>query len=371
MAGVDEHRQATAVARRRNIISSLRREFDLFDDHSSVSRLNSMLSTPANMIVSADIDGLVSSMMLAAVSEWRIAALVVRSDTLWFHPAHPDLPTLLASDAPLVAVDLHAPLLPSISNHPILWGPKTFNNSALTDLMRAYDRALMERSQSVLAANPSLWAGIAAGSGTTSHIGVQYKYPFGTTQFLLALLETMNRSPRFFDRDYLPWLVANCDGGLTSIRDYHWNAEMWWSALAAMVGPASISELVYQTAVNQRPNEFADVDRRLRREDNRARSLDGKWNLKSGLAFQEVVRDVVGLVGDLSAWNDPFLDGVSDLGSWNQVVPTSGLVSLTKNLGALTPETLAYNLLHALHSVHMNFSTFQERGTALGWVMGV
>ena len=34
---------------------------------------------------------------------------------------------------------------------------------------------------------------------------------------------------------------------------------MWWSCMAAAVGPASLSEHVYQVVRNQRPNEFRDA----------------------------------------------------------------------------------------------------------------
>ena len=97
---------------------------------------------------------------------------------------------------------------------------------------------------------------------------------------------------------------------------------MWWSALAAVVGPASLSEHIYRLATSQRPGEFLDADRRLRYEEpNRSSALDSKWNL-TGDAPAIIVK-FVEMVMDWTGWPDPFIGGLESISTWQQVNPTS------------------------------------------------
>ena len=213
--------------------------------------------------------------------------------------------------------------------------------------------------------NLSGWVGIGALFGSRSQQGLPYKYPLGTAQLLLAVLEAAGFNPKIYDRQYLPWLIANCDGGVDTIRTYAWNAETWWSALAAAVGPASHSEAIYRMVTSQRPNEFLDMDRRLRYDEpERAKFLSTKWNLVSSSA--EALTAVGGLISDLSGWPDPFLGGSSGVSKWTVITPTRNVMNLT-GITKMDPAVRSAHLDAARQGIHVNFSIFKERGTALGW----
>jgi hypothetical protein len=359
--GVDQDRRDTARARRALVIDSITRGLDAHSSGSPTNRLQALLDEPRVIVANADIDGLASSMMLASVTHLRIGVLVDKTA----YRLHPALAQVDWSESTFLGVDVFSPRFPNLSNHPVLFGGPP--SQQLWGIQVAeHDQRMHAVADAHPVLNPSHWAGIAARLGSKHPNGMDYKYPFGTAQVLLAVLEVLGRSPRFFDRQYLPWLIANCDGGIETIRTYAWNAETWWSALAAAVGPSSMSEALYRLATQQRPSEFMDADRRLRWEEpDRSRWLNSKWNLtdSSPAALQAVVT----LISDLSGWPDPFRDGVSSLPEWQEVKPERGVLPVA-GLTKVDPQELARHVSMAGSALHMNFSKFRERGTALGWM---
>lgn len=375
----DKARQRTAAQRRENILHTLNKHLGSRDSE-TLRGLRERLGKPLLMVASADIDGLVSAMMVASVSEWRIAALVVASESVLTAPSQCDLQKLMTRDD-LIGMDVFSPLFPSISNHPVFFGvppraPK--KHQPLWTEIETYDNDMRAAAQQHRSINPSIWAGIKARYGPTAHDGIPYKYPLGTAQLLLAALEAARGAdlgPRFFDREFLPWIVANCDGGIETIRNYPWNVEMWWSSLAAVVGPASQSEALYRLATTQRPTQFIDVDRRLRYEyPDLSTSLNEKWNLVS--RRRDDLALASRLLSGLSGWPDPFLDGVDSLPKWCETTPTRnalGADSLTK----VDVPTVQAHLSGARRAIHANFSIFRDRDkkrggrTSLGWMLPV
>jgi len=372
---IDDDRRRTAGERRRNIIAALSRELDPKDPGSAAARLDAHLNAdPRRMIVSGDIDGLVSAAMLAKVAPgWRAVALIVKSGTVYLHPSvHDDLDL-----STCFGVDVYSTYIPNVSNHVALWGGKKVGGSAeALAAANAYDAVVRRRAERTLLATPSLWCGI---EGSYGEAGARaraagYRYPLGTAHVLLALLECTGRSPKMFDRDYLPWLVANCDGGLKTIRDYAHTVPMWWSCLAAAVGPASISEQIYQLAANQRPTEFVDTVNRLRAESQDpgapANHLDDSWNLRTqGLRD---VGPVVRWITSISGWPDPFLGGAENLDQWRPVpLTTSGQLQTTGLPEGRSQEErvekFKAHLRASLEAVHTNFAFFDQK-QRLNWV---
>jgi hypothetical protein len=369
--GVDQDRQSTARARKARIISSLNEH--LGDPNSrELIQLGEALGHDGVIVAGSDIDGLVSAMMLAAVSRWRIGALVVKSGSVLIEPGYEDFATVLRGGN-VFGVDVFSPLFPTVSNHPLLFGTRVQGPQWLRDEFQRFDDFVVERCRELGSFNLSTWAGIKATSPTNSPDGFDYKYPLGTAQVVLAVLELLRRAPRFYDRQYLPWLVANCDGGLDSIRDYPWNVPGWWSALAAVVGPASHSESLYRLANDQRPTEFIDIDRHLRYDErDRSRSLTTKWNLASA-EDPSVIASAVSLVRDWSGWPDPFIGGVEKLGAWRELTLTRNLLGFSGIAKRATTHDgereIRAHIAAAAESLHMNFSRFRERGIQLGWML--
>lgn len=396
---VDDERRKTAGLRRENIIATLSRELDPKRDNSAVSNLRALIEAPAArpMIVSGDIDGIVSAAMLRqAVPTWDAVALIVKSGTVYLHPDVAD--ELVLADC--FGVDVYSTYIPNVSNHVALWGTKkpSSSNDALAAAM-AYDTVVRTRAASTLLGTPSLWAGIegAYGDAGKNYRAAGYRYPLGTAQILLAMLEILDLSPRLFDREFLPWLVANCDGGLKTIRDYAHTVPMWWGCLAAAVGPASLSEQIYSLAANQRPTEFVDVVNRLRAEgslldESLAEALDDSWNIRApdnskrkktaedkakAKAETEALRlsnipPVVRWISSLSGWPDPFRGGAQNLRDWKAVqLPRSGKLLTTGLPKADTVseqvELFKANLRESLSAVHTNFAFFDNQ-QRLNWV---
>lgn len=361
---VEALRQGTQRERRRQVIRSLSLGFSLVDSSSPLSRLAALLSGSERILVAnSDVDGLTSAMMLSAVAKWKIGVLVDKSG-FRVSPAL-GLSNPFTSDVPLFGVDVFSLRFPGVSNHPIHFGLKPRDQPALADALQRWDSQASRIVAAEGIVNPSAWLGIRARTEYADPLSIRYKYPLGTAQLVLAALEVVGQSPRFFDRQYLPWLVANCDGGLKTIRDYPWNAEVWWSALAAVVGPHSLSESLYRIATEQRPNEFLDLDRRLRYDEpDRSSCLNMKWNLVN--ATPKTLQDFASMVGDLSGWEDPFLGGAESLDSWASKDTTGNALSVD-SLTRIPTNVLDAHLSAARDSIHSSFSTFPERGVALGW----
>jgi hypothetical protein len=95
-------------------------------------------------------------------------------------------------------------------------------------------------------------------------------------------------------------------------------------------------------------------------------SLDSKWNLRGTDAA--TLAAAVSLISDMSGWPDPFLGGVEHLDHWVEVMPTRNALSL-KAITRTSENRLRAHLACAREAVHVNFSNFKERGTALGWMV--
>jgi hypothetical protein len=339
---------------------------------SAASRFRALLAADEErrLVASCDIDGVVASMMLAAISRWRVGALILSSERVALHPEFASLEDLAQRRETLFGVDVFSTAYPSVSNHPLLWGTRRLGGSVeagrSTDV---YDELIRATAKTRLFLNPSLWVGIGA---TISHAGnplaSRYRYPLGTSQFLLALLELVDRSPRMFDRQYLPWLVANCDGGLDSIRTYAFNVPMWWSALAAAVGPSSLSEQLFQLASQQRPNDFESVTHRLRSESPEvSERLTDDWNLRTNDVQTAGV--VAKWISEISGWPDPFLGGTASLTDWRIVEPVRGVLKLSGlPLGGV--EGVRRHLDASVRALHTSFSFF-DGDWRLGWLGSV
>lgn len=383
---VEEDRRRTAPARRRNIIDALSQEMDPTLQGSAVSRLRDLVESrrgaDVRMLVSADIDGVVSAMMLGQVTGWSVCAAVVRSEAYLLHPDFSSLEELVEGE--VFGVDNFSLRFSNASNHPVFWGDKKLGRISpkrCQAITGEFDEAVQQAMRSRLILNPSAWAGIqAAVNRDRDHRAGMYRYPLGTAQALLAALECAGLAPRMFDREYLPWLVANCDGGLDSIRKYPFNVPMWWSALAAAVGPASLSEALYQLANTQRPNQFFEVRNQLRVEDpEAAEALTEDWNIKNPV--RESIPSVVRWIEGISGWTDPFRStaggggnrqgGVGALGEWRTIRPTTGKLktSGTPQWQGLSPEeALDRHLQRAARAVYLSFSQYPE-GWSLGYML--
>lgn len=380
MASADENRQRTTLDRRRLIIQTVEKHLGDATEP-ALDELGDRLQHDQWIITGADIDSLVSSALLCMASEgrWRVGAVIVRSKDVRTSPALGSLEAAVQR-SDVYGVDLFSPLFPSISNHPLLFGPSTRRprNSDVRDRCAAYDESVLAAMVDKHTINLSGWAGIKATAGSDDYQSRYYKYPLGTAQLALACLEVLDLAPRLYDRQYLPWMIANCDGGLKTIRQYPWNVEAWWSALAAVAGPASLSESIYQVAIQQRPTEFVDVDRRLRYDyPTEAAALRSDWNVAGSTV--ESMTLAVKLINELSGWIDPFGD-VDQVVAWPQEKATGNILTLkrtpatktrpaTPGLNAIDLDALDLHLLCARTAVHVNFSEFRERGVGLGWLL--
>jgi len=366
--GVDQDRQATARARKSAIISSLTSGFNRSDPNSFLSAFMRLIEEPEPrlLLANADIDGLVSAQMLSAYTGWRIAGIVDREGKVSVHPSFGS-PQALIDTGRVFGVDVFSPLFPSASNHPVYFGATARTHASVRTALQTFDETIAAAVQEHKSLNPSAWVGIHAMLGSDKPNGIPYKYPLGTAQFLLAVIEAAGLQPKLFDRQYLPWLIANCDGGVDTIRVYAWNAEMWWGALAAVVGPASHSEHLFQLVSNQRPNEFLDVDRRLRYDEpHRSKFLDTKWNLAN--RDLSTLTEVAHFITDLSEWPDPFMDGSGPVDAWVQSESSRGVLPVG-GITRVQPTELVTHLASGMQALHVNFSVFKERGTALGWML--
>lgn len=323
MSGVQE----TVTQRRRIAIEALGRELDGADPSSSAARLGRRLANPRPLAVSADIDGIVSAAMLASVAAtWDVVALVVKSERILVHPS-----VASAMPADLVAVDLFSLKHDSISNHVVKYGAKQPRLANLSAAWRRWDAAVDAAATQRLMAVPSIWAGTQgcyedADKATSS----KYKYPLGTAQLVLALLEAAGHPPRFYDRDYLPWLLANCDGGVSTYTKHSYNARVWWPVLAGAVGPASLTEQVFRLVDGMRPHDFHDKVNALDRERQARREkrwLNDQWNLAD--ERRDTLARTLQWICDLTGWRDPLRGGIGDLGAWVEMpLRPGGLVEM-------------------------------------------
>lgn len=306
---------STASARRKIAIEALGRELDGSDPASAASRLGDLIDGPPRpMLISGDVDGLVSAAMLASVAHgWEVVGILCQSDTLVLHPsvstARPDL---------LFGLDVFSIEFDNVSNHVVKFGMKKLRNEPLREAFNEWDEKVDQAAKQRLLAVPSIWAGTQGCYETAQYASSsKYKYPLGTAQILLALLEAGDKPPRFYDRDFLPWLVANCDGGVKSFTRHAYNAGIWWPTMAGAVGPASLTEQVYQRVASMGPHDFIHAVNRLDRERRASQArqwLDDEWNLvdQSVATMGRTIKWIC----DLTGWRDPLRGTYEHLNDW-------------------------------------------------------
>ena len=366
--GVDQDRVDTAPLRKKNIISVFSQHLIGGGSGSGVEILKSALQKDNKRIIigSLDIDGIVSAMMISSITGWKIGA-IIDGEKLHVNPLFGSMSKLIKEPSKLFGVDVYSPLYQNISNHPILFGASgRSSQSALDQELQRFDDKILSSTVANGTLNPSIWAGIGMRLKTRSPRGLPYKYPLGTAQLLLALLEAAGLGPRFFDRQYLPWIVAHCDGGLKTIREYHWNAEMWWSSMAAAVGPSSQSEALYKLAMTQRPTETIDVDRRLRYDYvEHSKSLKTDWNLVD--SSPETVSAVTSLLMDLSGWDDPFEGGAENFAGWSTTSPKKETLKIS-GITNIPLQNVKTALSGVMCSVHASGFIY-DNAPKIGWMM--
>lgn len=323
------------------------------------------------MVVSGDIDGLVSAAMLASVAfEWEIVAFQLGSSSMLVHPS-------VAGGTPTdsVAVDLFSVGHDSISNHVVRYGGRNLQLPALRAAFNKWDQTVDAAGATKLQAVPAIWAGTEGSyeepGRTTSS---KYKYPFGSAQLLLAMLEVSGHAPKFFDRRYLPWLIANCDGGVTTYTKFPWNARVWWPVMAGAVGPASLTEQVFRLVDGMRPHDFVDAVTALDREVAAAKEdpwFDDQWRLVN--TSSETIMRTIGWLCELTGWRDPVRGGFSNLRDWvSKPLNGSGMVYL-RGAGKVTASTelAAVNALAgAATSLNANFYHGGKTGSRFNWAGG-
>lgn len=373
---------STAQQRRRIAIDALGRELSA-EPTSAASRLAAMLGTPRPLMVSADIDGLVSATMLGSVApHFEIVAFSTQSSGWLVHPSVQDSPP---SD--LFGVDLFSIQHDNVSNHIVKWGAKRLQIPPVLQAFRQWDAAVDAAASQRLLAVPAIWSNTQGGYEEAGRAdSATYKYPFGTAQILLAMLEVSGHAPRFFDRTYLPWLVANCDGGISSFATYANNARVWWPVMAGAVGPGSLTEQIYELVERMRPHDFLDAVHRLDRErqaQSKTAWLNDQWNL-AGPSTQVLV-DALTWLTELTGWRDPVRGGIADLPSWvprtlvdsAQVYYTSStptdaqfLKNPTWVKAKLDPVGAAARITGAISALNANFFIGGQSGSRFNWVGG-
>lgn len=374
MATGDDWRE-TAKARRENITAAFMRELDVRNDESAAARLVKAISVQRQrpMIVSADIDGLVSACLMAQASDWRAVALIVQSETIYLHPDfHPDNnPDLAIED--LFGVDVFSSRFDNVSNHAVFWGPRKLKGHPDTHKVTAtFDRIMQDRTRQQLVINPNVWVPIAGGTtGTGNPLGAPYRYTMGAAHVLVAALEAAGLPVRLMDREYLPWLIANCDGAVGSITGpYGFNVAAWWQGLAGAVGFGSVTEAIYNRVSSMRARDFQAVVSKLLVEDPATAShLNPTWKLTH--KSLEDIEPVITWIGSLSGWPNPLHPG-APLSAWKPVQPSADLWKINALPAAATSElrllTLRSHLVNSVSAVHTSLAYGGNLGDRLGCV---
>lgn|GEM_PF-4553900 len=335
------------------------------------------------MFASADIDGLVSAAMLASVApRFEVVAFSVQSSQWLVHPS-------VAHDVPhnMFGVDLFSVSHDNVSNHIVTWGRKRIQIPEVLEAFERWDKEVETAAGTRLLAVPAIWAGTQGGyedAGIPD--SASYKYPLGTAQILLALLEATGHGPKFFDRTYLPWLVANCDGGIETYSRYANNARVWWPVMAGAVGPGSMTEQIFRMVDTMRPHDFLDAVHRLDRErqaSGKDQWLNDKWNLSN--ASPQVLKETLGWLTELTGWRDPVRGGTRLLDDWLLLPPRdSGQVYYTSTAPKASafeansswakakedPARAANLVMGARSALNANFFMGGQSGSRFNWVGG-
>lgn len=356
--------QATASERRSIVIDALSQALDPTEQSSDACRLKNLLRIPVGrpMVVDGDIDGLLSAAMLASVTgrvgdetRWDVVALAVSEGNTRKLLVHPSVKTARPDN--LFGLDVFSLDFDNVSNHVVSYGPHGLTVPAVRDAFDEWDTSVRSAASRHLLAVPSIWADTRAGTDEAKDPrGKKYKYPLGTAQILLALLEVAGCPPRFYDRQYLPLLIANCDGGVTSYVDHAYNVGIWWSILAGAVGPASLTEMVFAGVTRMRTLDLQDAYNRLVRETTSSGQpplLNEKWSLAN--QTRDNLVQVVEWLAALTGWGDPIRDGVRNLADWTEVSPAQARVPLEKKYLEKDPAYYADLVRSAQHAINANF----------------
>lgn len=356
----------TAQARRRIAMASLGRELDAKDHRSAARRLRTILDkgSARPMAVSGDIDGVVASSMLGSVApHFKVAALVINSEHAIVHPDY------VGTDLKhFFGVDLFSIQFDNISNHVEFFGDTNLRVEPIRLAFGAWDEAIREaEAHGKFFGVPSIWAKTQGGRENPQRAdAATYKYPFGTAQILLALLEAAGRPPKFLDQTYLPWLVANADGGVTTFSRWADNSRVWWPVLAGAVGPGSLTAEIYNRVRTMRPHDFRDAVHQLDREfGDEPRFLNDDWNLQNH-QVETMARAYRWLI-DLTGWVDPIVGGVDGLSEWRQFPLTEAKVHLS-NWGTKDVPKAVAAIQGANLALNVNFRHGGKDGSRFNWV---
>lgn len=259
------------------------------------------------IICNRDIDGLVSSTLLSQATGWKIAA-VVWAGQAYLHPVFDTLDELV--DCGAVGVDIYSPRFPSISNHmQLLGGAGLTSDHTKRAMIEQHDSELrrLAGERETFAFVPSIWSGSMASVSDDSDVhSRRYRYPLGSAQATLALLESVDRAPKIRDLYYTPYLIAHCDGALETAVTAGYNVLPWFDMLATGAGLGSWTTHIRNSLLAGGPDVFARLVRSLHGENSVASALTLDWNLK-GAGKPAVHRSVVEWLIAENAWDDPFL----------------------------------------------------------------
>ena len=370
---VDDHIYATARERRKLAIKVMSSELDPDLPTSSASKLKRITEGPFRpVIISGDVDGVTSAALLGSVTQnCKVIAVVNNKDREVY--VHPDF----ASKRPdnLLGLDVFSPEFDNVSNHIVLFGDKRLSVPSVLQAFKDWDSKVLTAAANPdrLMAVPGIVGHTQAGYSDADKIdSSKYKYPLGTAQWLLALLEVIGKSPKFYERHYLPWLIANCDGGVTSYRDYGYNVEIWWSTMAAAVGSMSQSETIYSMIRNMRPLDYVNTVHQLQREFQFSGEpmFDDKLNLRSGR--MPGIKTAFEWIHDISGWNDPVHGSIENMDQWitiNVNPDSHGIVSL-KPSEITDPVVDASRIDSASKALNANFYIGGETGSRFNWMGG-
>jgi hypothetical protein len=370
---VDDHIYATARERRKLAIKVMSQELDPGSDISSAGKIKRIIEGDFRpVVISGDVDGVTSGALLGSITQnCKVVAVVNNKDReIYVHPEY-------SSSRPpnLLGLDVFSPNFDNVSNHIVLFGDKKLSVPVVLTAFNEWDKKVLNA-----AANPKL---LMAVPGITGHTQAgysdaekvdssKYKYPLGTAQWLLALLEVIGKAPKFYERHYLPWLIANCDGGVTSYRDYGYNVEIWWSTMAAAVGSMSQSETIYSMIRNMRPLDYVNTVNQLQREFQQGGEpiFDDKLNLRNSRLLG--IKNTFEWIHDISGWNDPVYGSIANMENWltiNVDIQHHGVVSL-KPSEITDPIGDAARINSASNALNANFYIGGETGSRFNWMGG-
>lgn len=167
-----------------------------------------LVETELPMVISCDLDGILSAMLLQATLGWRVVGYY-NGETLWLQ----DEARCIYRDLTVfVDHDINREEIPSIGHHMLQWGPDTPPGKLI-------------QSSSV---NPNILRGVNIRDGW------QRKYPFGTLHFLLACFNSLGLLTSHIvpGRDFVPVLLQ-VDSVIESAVRYPQNVLDWLAWLGS------------------------------------------------------------------------------------------------------------------------------------------